>query len=522
MKKTILGLMLATGGVLPAVAAETGDASLAVRDIERSMAMLDATWEKTIRGTDSNLYMADTYNTSTGEVSGPSDIWPLTAAVEAHCSVLEALEMVKTLEPELYESNVETYRHRLELLIDNLEYYRGTYTLASYAHAGVWSPYAVPRSGHRGSANVTGILNVYDDQMWLSRELIRAYRLTDNEVYLELATYLADYVLDGWDCWRDGNGKEYGGITWGPGYNSKHACSNAPIIQPLVWLHDIYEGSGEQMDYYYRDESNKVMHEMRDRSELYLEFARKVYDWQRENLLNPSNLYYDMKGADGTIKVSRGYRQHVDCGGPVGAVYSYNTGTMIGGGAELYRVTGEERYRTEVSATSKSSLSYFASYKRKEGGYLFKTDETAKSGFNTWFNNVLMRSYLDALPYVDNNSASNGLDGFQKFLDYAYENYNRDGLLPIKLYDGWGDDVVTKGFHQFTFAGQYALLAVRNLRALESGGVDNVTVSDREAAPHTGVVYNLSGMALGKLDEVKGTLPRGLYVVDGRKVMMGE
>lgn len=498
----------------------TGDLSVAVRDIERSMAVIDASWDKTIRGTDSNLYMADTYNTQTGAVSGPSDIWPLTAAVEAHCSLLEALEMVKEAEPSLYEDNVETYRHRLDLLIDNLEYYRGSYGLASYAHSANWSPYAVPRASQRGEANVTGILNVYDDQMWLSRELIRAYRVTGNEDYLDLATYLADYVIDGWDCWRDDNGKEYGGITWGPGYNSKHACSNAPIIQPLVWLHDIYDGSEATMDYYYRDENNAVKHEVRLRSELYLEFAGKVYDWQRENLLNSSNLYLDMKGADNTIKVVRGYRQHVDCGGATGTVFSYNTGTMIAGGAELYRVTGDERYKSELSATSRASFSEFAGYVRSKGTYLFNTDQSATSGFNTWFNNVLMRSYVDAIPYVDNTSAASGLEAFQKTLDYAYENYNRDGLLPIRFLDGWGTDVVTKGFHQFTFAAQYAMLAVHNLKALETGGVDAV-VTDSSRTVADDMVYNLSGIAVGHLSDVKATLPAGLYIVGGRKVRMG-
>ena len=141
---------------------------------------------------------------------------------------------------------------------------------------------AVHRSSTRFTANVQGIENVYDDQMWLCRELIRAYRLTDKEEYLETAIHLADYIIDGWDCWRDADGKEYGGITWGPGYNSKHACSNAPAIQPLVWLSQICRERDEEVEYRYRDASNAVVSEMRLRSELYLDFAGKIYDWQKE------------------------------------------------------------------------------------------------------------------------------------------------------------------------------------------------------------------------------------------------
>jgi uncharacterized protein YyaL (SSP411 family) len=59
----------------------------------------------------------------------------------------------------------------------------------------------------KGKANVTGVLNVYDDQMWLVRELLEAYHLTGQERYLQEAEYLTAYVLDGWDCTLDEKGK---------------------------------------------------------------------------------------------------------------------------------------------------------------------------------------------------------------------------------------------------------------------------------------------------------------------------
>ncbi len=512
-------LSAAIGASLIAGAQELSKTELAVRNMERAMAIMDASWEKTMKGTRTNLYMADRYNTETGWTSGSSDIWPLTAAVEAHCSLLQALQLVQDTNAELYGENFEKYKDRLDVLIDNLEYYRGSYRLPSYASNKVSRPYAVPRSNTRGGANVTGILNVYDDQMWLSRELIRAYEITGSEDYLDLATYLADYVLDGWDCWRDENGEEYGGITWGPGYNSKHACSNAPIIQPLVWLSEIYKGTGATVEFGYRDEENAVKKEDRDRSEHYLEFAKKVYDWQNKHLFDRSGVYWDMMGADGKILVERGYRRHVDCGGAVGAFYSYNTGTMVAGAAELYRVTGEERFRTDLAKICKGSLNKFASFKRAYNAYDFKTDETAENGFNTWFNNVLIRGYVYAQPYCDNTSAKNGLNGIQITLDYAFENHNRENMLPIHLLGGWGEEKITKPFHQFSFATEYSMLAVRYLTDATSG-VDGV-VADKEAAAASDIVYSLAGVALGTLDEVESTLPRGLYIVGGTKRILG-
>lgn len=465
MKKYLLTFALAVCAFAGTYAANDADTQTALRNIRRAMAIVDATWEKTMRGTDDNLYMVDVYNTQTGEVSGPSDVWPYTAAIEAHCSLLEALELIKDTDAALYNEKSPHYRRLLGLLIDNLEYYRGTYNLSSYATSNKqWSPYAVPRASKKGAADVSGILNVYDDQMWLSRELIRAYRLTDNKAYLDLATYLTDYVLEGWDCWRDAAGKEYGGITWGPGYNSKHACSNAPIIQPLVWLHDLYKNSGSKCEYYYRDAKNNVKHKTRQRSELYLEFARKVYDWQKEKLLHESGVFWDMMGADNTIKVQRGYRQHVDCGNPCGSLISYNTGTMISGASELYRVTADETLKTDITNTVRASVNKFSKYVRKQNAYLFNTDKTAENGFTTWFNDVLMRSYVDACPYAGNNMAATGLKSFQTFLDYAFENHNRGNMLPIHLLEGWGAEVKTKGFHQFAFASQYAMLAVNMLK----------------------------------------------------------
>lgn len=514
-KATILILSCASALTGAAFTAET--LQTAVADIEHAIAISDATWQKSIKGSETNTYMADTYNMSTGASGGSSDVWPYTAAIEAHCAILEALNKVKDEAPQLYADNYERYIKNLDRLIDNLEYYRGTYQLSSYATSNKeWSPYAVPRASQRGAANVTGILNVYDDQMWLARELVRAYRITHNETYLELATYLTEYVIDGWDCWRDDNGEEYGGITWGPGYNSKHACSNAPIIQPLVWLAEIYDGTGETTDYYYRNERNSPVKETRLRSELYLEFARKIYDWQKTKLLHSSGVYWDMMGADNTIKVSRGYRQHVDCGGPSGNFYSYNTGTMISGAAELYRVTGDDQMKTDVETTVNAAMNTFSKYVRKNATYDFTTDASATSGFNTWFNNVLMRSFVDAAEF-ETTYTTRGLSSFQKNLDYAYNNHLRDGLLPIKLLDGWGNDTVTKAFHQFTFAAQYAMLAVWALETEERAAIDEVAI-DMPVTDST--VYDLRGINLGDFNTIGTDLPAGLYIVGGKKILV--
>ena len=536
-KSIISALTLALASSFTLRASLSPEQQLAKRNVERAMAIMDATWSKgaIIHG-DSDIAMCDVFDIYADDKSGPSDVWPYTAAIEAHCSLLEAMDELEKIDDEetrrFIAQNRYLFLSRLDLLIDNLEWYRGSYSLPSYATISKQvSPYAVPRAGRRGQADVSGILNVYDDQMWIARELIRAYYVTDNRDYLDRAVYLVDYVLEGWDCWHDESGVEYGGITWGPGYNSKHACSNAPVIQPLVWLSEIYR-SLEENDlltddekayrFYDRDENNKV-YVVKDnatpRSERYLQFARKIYDWQKTNLYNPEKkVFWDMMGADNTIKVQGGYRQHVDCGGPGGSFISYNTGTMISGASELYRSSGDAELLSDLDNYISGSIKQFGVESGRNGGsYEFNTDTKATEGFLTWFNDVLIRSFVDATPYVAEGLTDPGkyLDFHQVNLDTAFEKYNVGNLLPIHLRSGWGAEVKTKPFHQFSFAAEYAVLAKRLLAECKDTSVGSISAA---AIDGDTAIYTLSGLRLGNYADIHGSLSPGLYIASGKKI----
>ena len=114
-------------------------------------------------------------------------------------------------------------------LYDNLEYYAGTFTLTSYTQTKQWTVYGVNRGNDKGAAQVEGILNVYDDQMWLVRELLESYHITGEQRYLEKAEYLMEYVLDGWDCTLDEQGNPLGGITWAPGISPSTLVATVPL-----------------------------------------------------------------------------------------------------------------------------------------------------------------------------------------------------------------------------------------------------------------------------------------------------
>ena len=209
---------------------------LAVQNLQRSIDLLDRTME--VYFEPQTLKMSRFYNPSTQEKSEEvASVWMYTAGIEAVNAILHGLENLSNSgESALYQAHYD----RLVDLLDNFyrqaDYYLGSFELTSYTQTKTWSIYAVNRAANKGEADVSGVLNVYDDQMWLIRELLDSYALTGKQGYLEKAEYLTDYVLDGWDVTRKQDGKENGGIPWGPGYTTKHACSNGPLISSLVWL----------------------------------------------------------------------------------------------------------------------------------------------------------------------------------------------------------------------------------------------------------------------------------------------
>lgn len=416
--------------------------------------------------TGAGMSMARYYNPYTKVRSDEiGSIWMYTAAIEAVNAVLHGLKTCRDKgKPELYNQHFSRYSDLLNRLYDNADYYLGTFTLVSYTQTKAWTVYAVNRGNAKGTANVEGVLNVYDDQMWLVRELLEAYKLTGKAEYLDKAEYLTEYVLDGWDCTRTSSGAETGGIPWGPGYVTKHSCSNGPMVSPLVWLHELYKNKQDQVEHRYIDASDKKTRKTAQvkKSDYYLDFARKIYDWQKQYLLRADGVYDDMMGGctpgSPATEIIDGvsYRRGVNCRDRVGPAITYNSGTMLSGAADLYRATGEQRYLDEAKSLSDASFTYFAKLgETKEGYYTYNI-----SGFRNWFNGVLMRGYAEIYPSYSNVNTC--LGSFQKNLDYAYDNFLYKGFLPTNLLVGWSLDNAnnrTEGMFNFTFAAEYAVLA---------------------------------------------------------------
>lgn len=416
--------------------------------------------------TGEGMAMARYYNPYTEERSEETgSVWMYSAAIEAVNAILHTLKSQhENGDNELYYAHFTKYSDLLADLYENADYYLGTFTLTSYTQTEEWSVYGVNRGKSKGTAKVEGIENVYDDQMWLIRELLESYKITNNPDYLQKAEYLTSYVLDGWDTTRNPDGTERGGITWGPGYVTKHACSNGPMVSPLVWLHEIYAGKNDQITQRYIDPVDKKSRKTKEvtKSEYYLDFAQKVYEWQKKELLGEKGVYVDMMGGctpgKPMTEVINGteYRVGIVCTDPVGTPFTYNSGTMLSGAADLFRVTKDKKYLKDAEKLSDACFDYFAKLGQTLPGYY--TYETA--GFRNWFNGVLMRAFVEIEP--EYGAASDYVASFQKNLDYGYDHFLYKGFLPTDLLTGWDSEVEknkTEGMFNFTFAAEYAVLS---------------------------------------------------------------
>ncbi|WP_303921278.1 glycoside hydrolase family 76 protein [Draconibacterium sediminis] len=437
---------------------------LSDQNLTRAMTLADASFEAHFIGEE--MAMARFFNPYTGAVSDEKgSIWMYTSAIEAVNAILHALKAQKENgNTTLYDTHFKRYADLLYELYEKADYYLGTFELVSYTQTKEWTVYGVNRGAATGQAEVAGIMNVYDDQMWLVREFIEAYKLTGKNEFLEKAEYLTEYVLDGWDCTFNDKGEENGGITWGPGYVSKHSCSNGPMVSPLVWLHEMYKGKKDKITHRSIDPSDRKTRIAKkvSKSDYYLEFAQKVYHWQKEHLLRADGVYDDMMGGctprNPQTELINGvnYRKGINCRDRVGPAFTYNSGTMLSGAADLFRATGDDLYRRDAQHLSKSSFTYFAQIDKDIPGY-YSFDVR---GFRNWFNGVLMRGFVDA--HSSCEEVSEYINSFQQNLDYAYENFLYNGFLPTNLLTGWEEDHEknkTEGMFNFAFAAEYAVLA---------------------------------------------------------------
>lgn len=167
--------------------------------------------------------------------------------------------------------------------------------------------------------NGGGFENVYiDDMEWLGIASLRAYEATGDVMYKEVAVTLWEEIKQGW------NDVHGGGISWKTDMpNSKNACSNGPAA--ILAMH-LYEIEGNPDD---------------------LEWARKIYDWLKETLVDPSTglVWDNINFQNGEAVTNRDW------------IFTYNTGTYIGAASLLYEATGNTVYLDDAIKSANSVIS---------------------------------------------------------------------------------------------------------------------------------------------------------------------
>lgn len=175
-------------------------------------------------------------------------------------------------------------------------------------YEGIKQQNSYDRNGYRN--------NFYDDSEWIGLTMVRLYEVTKEDKYLATAKDLMEWVKTAW------NNIGGGGIAWEKNDNlhSKNACSNGPAALLAVRLYEVTKDAD------------------------YLEWSKKIYDWEKEHLFNSATgaVYDALNGNTGKLdKVT----------------LSYNSGTFTGAAYHLFKVTGDETYLNDARKCANFAIS---------------------------------------------------------------------------------------------------------------------------------------------------------------------
>lgn len=194
-----------------------------------------------------------------------------------------------------------------------------------------------------------------DDMEWNALTMLRIYNITKDQKYLDTTLELWGYIIG---QWSDVQG---GGIRWtvedGKTF-TKNACSNGPAAILAARLYKL------------------------TKDEVYLDWAKKIYDWEKQTLVISST---------GEVKDNI-ICEGSDAGTVSGVALTYNEGTYLGAGVELYDITKDVVYLNDARRTAIYTVSNLVSNNilRNEG-----------EGDNGLFKGIFIRYFLELIQVKD-------------------------------------------------------------------------------------------------------------------------
>jgi predicted alpha-1,6-mannanase (GH76 family) len=169
---------------------------------------------------------------------------------------------------------------------------------------------------HNSAGNF--INSFYDDEGWWANAWIRAYDLTGNISFLNMAKTIFNDMKGGWDPTCGG------GIWWQKPNNYKNAIANELFLLVAIRLHQRTPGDPGANNYLY--------------------WGTNEWSWfKNSGMINPQNLIND--GLSSAC-VNNGQ-----------TTWTYNQGVILGGLTDLYKSTGDSSYLTQAIAIADAATS---------------------------------------------------------------------------------------------------------------------------------------------------------------------
>ncbi|KAH0437345.1 glycosyl hydrolase [Colletotrichum camelliae] len=201
------------------------------------------------------------------------------------------------------------------------------------------------------------INDFYDDEGWWALGLIRAYDITTDQDYLDMAKRIFADMEGG------GNTNCNGGIYWSKDRKYVNAIANELYLAVAASLANRVPGNAD-----------------------YLNIAKSQWTWfKASGMINSAGTIND--GLDGNCKNN-------------GAnVWSYNQGVVLGGLVELSRATGDKSVLTDATNIAKAAIKALAD----SNGILHDTCEPNCGSDGNQFKGIFVRNlrYLQAVAPSD-------------------------------------------------------------------------------------------------------------------------
>jgi predicted alpha-1,6-mannanase (GH76 family) len=162
----------------------------------------------------------------------------------------------------------------------------------------------------------------YDDEGWWAEAWIRAYDLTGNGAYLNMAKTIFADMTNGWD---NGCG---GGLWWSKARTYKNAIPNELFLLAAIRLHQRTPGDGGTGSYFF--------------------WATNEWTWfKNSGMINGQYLINDGLTSD---CLNNGY-----------TTWTYNQGVILGGLTDLYKVTGDTTYLAYAQLIANAAIANLTS-----------------------------------------------------------------------------------------------------------------------------------------------------------------